>query len=362
MFIKSIRITNFRSFSLLHTELSEGVNIFYGENGTGKTNLLESMFVLCLGRSHRSAPESVMVKDGSAFYRIEGEVAVGGGVQTLAVACEVSGRKKITLDKAPIRIAELYDTFCVVTSGPEDSEIVSGPPSARRSFVDIYLSQFSRKYLTNLSSYQKALLQKNAALRSGIDPSPFNELLVEHGADTIVARAEFLRSVGELAGGYYRKIARGCELELEYRPSVPFEGDASSREEITDAFRERLRERQEQERMVKTSLVGPHRDDIFLAVDSLPARTHGSQGEWRTTAIALKLSVYQLLREKRSMEPILLLDEIFAELDNRRSEGLIDSFEGFGQLCLATAAEPPESLRKGSKNYRISQGKIEEMN
>ena len=146
----TISLTDFRNFSSLKTELHPGVNIFYGRNGSGKTNLLEALFVLCLGRSQRGAPDVLLVRNGCDVYRLEGAVESEGRSQTLAVAYQRHSRKKITIDSVAVRIAELYEQFLVVSAGPEDSAILSGPPSVRRAFVDIYLSQLSGKYLADL--------------------------------------------------------------------------------------------------------------------------------------------------------------------------------------------------------------------
>ncbi len=361
MYVKSINITNFRNLEAVTSELSQGVNIFYGNNGSGKTNLLEAIFVLCLGRSHRSASETVMINRDTDFYRIEGEVVNDGRAQQLAVAYQRGGRKRVMMDRVPIRLSELYDNVCAVSAGPEDSEIIAGSPSVRRTFLDIYLSQFSRTYLDNLTNYHKVLAQKNAALKNEMDPAPFNELLVDFGSAVILARGNFLDSIAEMAVNYYRKISGGSDLAIEYRPSVQIATDSFVLEEIDRLFREKLTQRREQEQIMKSSLVGPHRDEVYFAVNDLPARTHGSQGELRTAAIALKLAVYHLLKRQRKTEPILLLDEIFAELDRHRAEALIDSFEGFGQVCLTTAQQPPDLLRRDSRNFRIDNGNIAEI-
>ena len=357
MFIKSIEITNFRNLNSGSAELSPAINIFYGNNGSGKTNVLEAIFVLCLGRSHRAATEAVMVNRDSEYYRIEGEVQLDGSPQQLAVAYQRGGRKQVSLDRVPIKLSELYENLCAVSAGPEDSDIIAGSPSVRRTFVDIYLSQFSRTYLSDLTNYYKVLSQKNAALKSEIDPDPFNQLLVEYGASIMVARAKFLASLAALTVDYYRKISGGCAIGIEYRPSVAVE-PGSAVEEVRRRFTEKLASRGEQEQILKASVVGPHRDEVYFEINELPARTHGSQGEWRTAAVSLKLAVYHLLKKERGTEPILLLDEIFAELDQQRAQALIEAFEGFGQVCLTTALDPPDSLRQGSRSFRIEDGAI----
>lgn len=361
MYLQSINVSSFRNLSSVAVDLSSGVNIFYGNNGSGKTNLLEAIFVLCLGRSHRSANEAVLVSEGCDFYRIEGQVHSEDRTQEVAVAYQRGGRKKATIDKVPIKLSELYANFAVVAAGPEDSDILSGPPSSRRGFIDVYLSQYSGSYLSRLINYQKTLNQKNAALKKQMDPAPFNELLIQTGAVIMKDRLDYLRHLSERAAGYYGTISNGRRFGVEYKPSVKLSDGACDVNDIASAFRESLEQFSRKEQITETSMVGIHRDDVYFTIDSLPARTHGSQGEWRTAAIALKLAVYHLIKDKRGIHPILLLDEIFAELDNNRSRGLIGAFEDFEQLFITTAAELPEFLQNGSRSYRIADGAIVEI-
>lgn len=359
MRVKSLTATNFRNFTSTELVPGPGVNVLYGDNGSGKTNLLEAIFTLCLGRSQRGAPDSVLLNANADIYRLEGEVERDGDTVTLAVAYQNRGRKKITADTVTIKTSELYERMSLVAAGPEDSEILSGPPSARRLFLDLYLSQLSQTYLADLSDYQKALSQKNAALRREMDPSPFDPLLVAHGVRVMEERQNFLSDVSNRAERFYRDIADSEELRLHYQPKVAIDPKAD-REAITAAFETALANNAERERITQTSLVGPHRDEIEFTICDLPARSHGSQGQWRSAAIALKLAVYEILKQKRNASPILLLDEIFAELDPRRTESLAKKFSETGQLFLTTAVEPPAALRDNTHRFRIVAGDVVE--
>ena len=357
MNLQSLSITDFRNFEKLEINPIDGINIFYGRNGSGKTNLLEAIFTLCLGRSQRSANDSVMVRDNASVYRVVGAVDVDGEKREIAVAYEKRGRKKITLDSLSIRISELFERFAVVAAGPEDSLILSGPPSARRGFVDVYLSQYSKEYLRHIVDYAKILAQKNAALKENIDPGPFNTLMVQEGSAMIRLREKYLTELSERAGSYYHNIAPSQTFQIAYQPSIKYEDSAK----IEEAFDRRLIEVWEREKVMQSSLVGPHRDEIDLAIGDTPARSHGSQGELRSAAISLKLAVYDLLRERRRVKPILLLDEIFAELDPGRVDALAGCFHELGQVFVTTADQPPAVLRENSRNFRIVDGAVEEI-
>ncbi len=346
--------------SSLHADFSEDANILYGDNGSGKTNILEAVFMLCLGRSQRGATDGVMLGHDEDVYRIEGGIMEESRSHTVAVAYQRGTRRRITIDGVASRVAELYDRFCAVSAGPEDSEILSGSPAGRRLFTDIYMSQFSRDYLDSVSDYARTLSQRNAALRQESDTNPFDPLLVQYGSAVIVHRHGFINAVGDLAARYYGEISSGGRLDIRYQPSVGYDLNNADITAVQAAFQERLAETYRHERVIMTTLIGPHRDEVLFDISGSPARSYGSQGELRTAAISLKLAVYRLLKEHRGTAPVLLLDEIFAELDATRSRALIEAFGDFGQLFLTTAAAPPELLRRRGRNFRISRGIVEE--
>ena len=329
-------LNGFRNFTPLEVEFGDRVNILYGDNGSGKTNLIEAIFVLCLGRSHRGVADAIMVQEGRDTYRTEGVIRQNGETSESAVAYQVGGRKKITVDHVPIRVADLYERYSAVSAGPEDTDLLAGGPAGRRTFLDIYLSQFSPQYLSLLVDYNRALAQKNAALRNGSAPEAFGDLLVPIGASITAARARFLERLGPLAVGHYERIASGGRFSLAYKASSAALTEAADVADIREQYTRKMASYAERERIMQVSLVGPHRDDIGFEINGYPARTHASQGELRTAAICLKLGVYQLLTEQREARPLLLLDEIFAELDDKRIAALIEALAGFEQSFLTT--------------------------
>ncbi len=359
MHIESLSITGFRNLSTQQIDFSPRINILFGENGTGKTNILEAFFVLCLGRSQRGAADSVLLHTKKDVYRLEGIVKADNITRKVAVAYQRGGRKKVVIDEVVSRTRELYDHFCVVSAGPEDSDILTGPPSVRRNFLDIYLSQLAQTYMSNLTDYQKSLAQKNAALKAGMDPSPFEPLLISSGALVTSARYSFLESLGVIVGKYHREVSGDELLSVGYYPSIGITENHGSLDDIETAFRIRIEDNFERERVLHNSVVGPHRDEVRFEIGGLPARSHASQGQLRTAAISLKLAIYHLLKEKRRMSPVILLDEIFAELDEPRTQGLIDLFGDFSQLFLTTANEAPASLQDCGCSYRVSDGRVE---
>jgi len=357
MQLTRLKAANFRNFSTIEFVPDARMNILYGPNGSGKTNLLESIFLICLGRSQRGYSDGVLIKNGEETYRVEGQFTDGDSAHEVAVAYSNRSRKQITIDGVKSRLSELYEHFNAVAIGPEDSDILSGPPSSRRLFLDLYISQLSKKYLEELTRYNRIVSQKNAALKDGLEFDSFNELMIDSGAKIMNARGNFLKDLEENCVQYYDRFSGGSKLGIKYLPSA-FDDQEWDEKVVESQFKKKLDEIKEKEQILKTSMTGPHRDEIEFQIDQLPARTHGSQGEWRSTAVALKLAVMKLIREKRRKSPVLLLDEVFAELDNDRTGALIDSFGDFEQLFLTTASRPPKQLLNNARSFEIKNGLI----
>ncbi|MEW5994527.1 MAG: DNA replication and repair protein RecF [Candidatus Zixiibacteriota bacterium] len=359
MQVEQLHITGFRNLPQVTLSPHSGPNIVFGPNGAGKTNLLEALFVLLLGRSQRGSPDAMLVRQGEDIYRVAGQVHDGDTVRQVAVAYRRGERKKITIDRVTTRVSELYEHFSVVSLGPEDIEIVAGSPSARRNFLDTYLSQFSASYLHHLIGYHRALKQKNAALRLEQDAAVFESLLIDHGSHIMQARGQFTDSLREVSDKSYAELASGSKLELAYEPSTksPVSELGGIRHDLATA----MHRRRDEERRQQRALVGPHRDELAIQIRSLPARTHASRGEWRTAAIALKLGVYNMLNRQRRHSPVLLLDEVFAELDRQRAESLIAAFGDFGQLFVTTAGDPPAALQNEGRRFHVDNGVVREV-
>jgi DNA replication and repair protein RecF len=309
----------------------------------------------------------MMVREGDQdFYRLEGIGQSGagdnaGGSVKITCAFQKGGRKKITIDENPVRLSKLYQLFSVVSMAPEDVGFFSGSPSARRRFMDLHLSQASPSYLADLTDYTKALAQKNSFLksRSG-EECPFDPLLVQYGSSIIAARHSFVHFLHALAPGYYDQIAGEAtaaanqRFSFDYKPNVSFD----TKDEIAENFEIKLVESRQKEMILETAVVGPHRDDISFRISGFPARGYGSQGEMRSGAVAVMMAAANFLESRRDEKPILLLDEIFAELDHTRRENLAALFESFEQIFLTTAIEPPEALTNYAMVFKIEDGHV----
>ena len=362
MRIDSLLLTNFRNFKSALIQPGKGVNIFVGDNGSGKTNLLEALFTLCLGRSQRGARDLMMVREnGEDYFRLEGVGECGGVEVRLTCAYEKGGRKKITADNNPVRISRLYELISIISMAPEDVALFTGSPAVRRRFLDLHLSQASPSYLADLTDYNKALAQKNSFLKDHPGGEcPFDPLLIQYGSRIMKARHGFIHFIKALAPGYYDRIIDQIAAPeapiffCEYAPNVPID----AREDITARFEAQLAANRRREEVLETAVVGPHRDDIDFVINKFPARGYGSQGELRSAGVAIMMAAANFLESRREEKPVLLLDEIFAELDHARREHLALLFDGFEQIFLTTAIEPPKALHERAVFFRIRSGEV----
>jgi DNA replication and repair protein RecF len=376
--LNELRIRHFRN--LADQELSlpaEGVAIV-GENAQGKTNLLEAIYYLETFRSFRAARDERLVSFGQGFFRVVGSLvgdAGEGGEGSrrqveVAAAFEAKGkRKKITLDgQEPQRLGDGLGRVGAVIFSPADVALVSDGPGVRRRFLDIVLSLNAPGYLPALQRFRQVLSQRNAALRDGGwsgTVEAWDLGLVESGALVMEERLRWVERWGEKFSSYYRRISGARVGCVQYQPGVKL-GSAGGREEIAGAFREALRESRERERRVGSTVVGPQRDDLLLTVteggEARDLREYGSGGQRRTASLALRLVEAATIREARRQEPIVLMDDVFAELDPGRSERVMALMEEeeSGQVLLTAPKESDVRLRRDAlPRWRIRGGVVE---
>lgn len=375
----SVRLTRvmlrgFRNLGAHDLEIPPEGLALVGDNAQGKSSFLEAIYYLETFRSFRGAADDQLVQFEEKVFRVGGTVEGGGqGGATrreITAAFEREGRrKKVTLDGVePERLGDALGHLAAVIFSPADIELVSAGPSGRRRFLDILLSLNEPGYLGALQEYRQVLVRRNASLRSGQSRavvSAWNDGLVRSGARVLDARLAWVEERREGFAAGYAAISGEGPAGMSYRSSVPLDG-ARARSEIESAFRNALGESDERERRMGVTVVGPHRDDLRLRLDGarsgLDLRAYGSGGQRRTAALALRLVEAGTIRDRRGREPLLLLDDVFAELDAGRSERvleLMDSSE-VGQVLL-TAPKPSDvRLRNGElPRWRIHAGRIE---
>ncbi len=338
-----LRLTGYRNLEDTHLEFPpEGVALV-GANAQGKTNLLEAIHYLEIFRSFRGTRDSRIIRFGEDVFRVEGVV----GDRTVAAAYQRRGQvKKVTVDgEEPARLGDAIGQVAAVLFTPEDVRIVSDGPDERRRFLDILLSLNVPGYLEALQRFRQALSQRNRALREGSGRGAieaWNGALARSGGKVVEIRARWIHEVRPRFSEIFAGISGGEEASLEYRgpaEAPPWE----------EALLEGLLEGFEGDRQMGTTRTGPHRDDfrIHLGAESRDLRHYGSGGQRRTGALVLRILEAETVRRRRERDPILLLDDVFAELDRDRSVALIDLLErtAAGQVILTAPKEADLSFR-----------------
>ncbi len=374
MLLAALSLTGFRSYERLEARWAPEGALLWGENGTGKTNLLEAIHLLAVGRSHRTLNDRELVSVGEDALRARGagESAIEGPVE-VEIGFRAGEPKRAWVNgKEEGRLSSIVGRLGAVMVAPEDLEIPRGAPERRRRFLDQLLCQMRPTHMAALQAYGKALRQRNRALREardggGVSGGYSSELegrgpaavaaawdgpLVEWGARVRAGRASLVARLSVLAADRYREVSgRDEALEVGY----PAGGSA---EELAAAVARAA----PAEARRGTTLVGPHRDDLALALDGKDLRAYGSRGQQRAAAFALRLAAAAIFREERGEAPILLLDDVFAELDPGRADRLAALVAGTAQVfATATHAEDLTARFPGVPLHRVRPGRIEGM-
>jgi DNA replication and repair protein RecF len=360
--LRSLHLSNVRNYAQLDLEPAPGLNVFVGRNAQGKSNLLEAISLLGTGKSFRTSRERDLIREGFEIAAISGEAQVRAG--EVRLGCTITStprgtRKVYTVNGRSVRYAKFLGSLRVVTFVPADLQLVSGPRSLRRGFLNVALAQEQRTYYHELARYQKALAQKSALLRSEQPDADllaiYNQTLVEMGTLLMLAREQLVRVLSVAAARVHAQWTGGDEhLEIVYQPSVPIEVPAA--DALAGAFAARLKELAPQERVRGVSLAGPHRDDIDLRLDGRSLAAYGSQGQQRMAVLALKVAEYSVMHERSGEAPLLLLDDVLSELDPVRAHAFLSGVGDFEQ-AFVTATHLPEGLPP-ARLYSIENARV----
>ncbi|PSQ96648.1 MAG: DNA replication and repair protein RecF [Bacteroidetes bacterium SW_9_63_38] len=335
MILRFLRLRSFRAHAETELELAPSVNLLYGPNGVGKTNVLEAVHYLCLTKSFTASRDRYAVRKEAPYFEVEGTVEeVRQKPMEVRIAYVPGEGKKMFVNGAELdRLADVVGVLPVVIFSPEDADLTAGGPSERRRFVNNILSQARPVYMDDLMKYRRARRQRNEVLKSykkRPDPppseliDPWTEEVVGLGSQVIHRRRQFLTTFHGYLTAAYEKIDAVAERpSIEYDTIADLDPDGTV-EEVEEKFRAELGRKQGQEWDRGTTLAGPQRDELIFRLDDLEVRRYGSQGQHRTFAMALKLAQYFYLNDRSDTTPLLLLDDAFAELDARRTEVFLE--------------------------------------
>ena len=356
--IVEMQLRDYRSYEACAFEPCAGVTVLLGDNGQGKTNVLEAVYLTCTGRSHRTRQDRELIRWGADFADVKIRTERRDGSHEVEIVLPAVGKRRIKVAGQEVsRSGELLGHVTGVLFSPEDLRTVKDGPAERRRFVDIALSQLRPAYYYAMQRYNRALKQRNELLRSAAaNPSllatldSWDEQLAVAGAELMRHRREYIARLSEMAGETHRDLADDREhLKIQYRPSVDG-GEVQSCMEALFAARENDARRM-------TTSVGPHRDDVVLLVDGRDVRAYGSQGQQRTAALSMRLAELSVMRDELEEWPVLMLDDVMSELDPGRRRRLLEHLKGIQTLVTCTDPDDLAGAEAGAI-YRVQNAAI----
>ena len=384
MWIKTLRLENFRNYERLEVELENGLNFFHGPNGSGKTSVLEAVSYLAVARSLKGASDSDAVRWGQQGFGVGADARSGDLPVSIVLRYARGNGKRVTVDGQTLtRLSDIVGTLRVAWFCPEDTWITKGGPAERRRLLDMTLCQLDTGYLRTLADYRRTLRQRNEVLLAWTPDAEadrivdvWSERLIDYGSKVIAARLAFLPRFSAAVARVHEQVAGGDELSLAYKGSIASSSDTAelastvsggshdaAQHELVGPVRERFRAAltrvSEDERRRGFTLLGPHRGDLDVKLGGRALRPFGSQGQHRTAAIALKLGEAAVLDEENH-GVVVLLDDILSELDAKRAEALVECTGQFGQTLMTSTRLLPEGFAGAGRSavFRVEGGEV----
>ncbi|MEH1998085.1 MAG: DNA replication/repair protein RecF [Nostoc sp.] len=346
MYLKTLNLRQFRNYQDQKVEFTAAKTILVGNNAQGKSNLLEAVELLATLRSHRMGRDRDLVQEGEVIAQIHATLERQTGVSDLTLTLRRNGRRSVALNGESIRRQmDFLGVLNAVQFSSLDLELVRGGPEGRRNWLDTLLIQLEPVYAHILQQYNHVLRQRNAFLKRhvetlnatslGSELAVWDAQLATIGTRVIRRRDRAIQRLAPIANAWHSSISGSTEiLQIKYLPNIPLEDNHP--EEVQQAFLAKIQQRAIAEMHQGTTLVGPHRDEIELTINQTPARQYGSQGQQRTLVLALKLAELQLIEEVVKEPPLLLLDDVLAELDLSRQNQLLDAIQDRFQTLITT--------------------------
>ena len=363
MQLNSLKLINFRNYDNLYIDFNKNVNLLVGKNGQGKTNIVESIYMLSFGKSFRTNKDKEIIKFDTESLYVGGSYTKYDTNSLIEVAIG-KNKKGIKVNKIHIqKIQELLGNLNVVIFSPEDLRLVKDGPRERRSFIDKEISQIMPKYYNYLINYNKILSQKNRVLKNrNIDTNlldVYDESLSKYGSYIYIIRRDFIKKISDIANAMHTRLTNGIEdLQIAYKNQMNI-SDEDTVIEVKERFYNKLIESREHDMEVRTTRYGVHKDDLNIFVNKLDVRLYGSQGQQRTASISLKLSEIELIKNEVGENPILILDDVFSELDETRQKLLVDNLQDV-QMFITTAEVAHKSIfnKDNTTIFNIEKGKV----
>lgn len=362
MILSGLELNNFRNYRHQFIEFSEGRNAVLGRNAQGKSNILEAVYFLSHMRSPRAPRMRELVTGGESEASVRGAVIDGGDRVNIKVAFGEKGRTIEVNARRVSGAARARGVLKCVLFAPDDLYLVKGEPARRRGYFDETMEELGPLSATTVQQYRHVLRQRNALLKRWEasvdlrkDLAPWDEALISAGAEVIAGRLKMVAGIGRRLRETYMAVSgEDGDLRVEYRGTLPA-GSAEDARAAGELMRDELARSASEEKRARTTLVGPHRDDLEITLGGRGARTSASQGEQRTIAFCMRVAQMRYLEDETGKEPVLLLDDVLSELDGHRRKNLLHLLDRAGQSIL-TATELPEQVERSLDRLLLVEG------
>lgn len=329
MRIEHLKLVNFRNYANLEINFNDNVNIFIGDNGKGKTNILESIYVLSLTKTNRYGLSDNLIKFDEELAKIEGVIKRDDLIKKQTINLTKNSKQIFINNKEMRRIKDYISNFCVISFTPDDLEIVKGSPNIRRNMLNVDISQLHNNYISYLNEYNQIIKIRNEYLKKmNLDGNSdiryldvVNSKMIEKGMKIYKYRYDFFCQINKLLPKIFKKLTNLDALSIKYETSFDL-GDFEE-DKIIKNYENKLKKNFKLELAQGITLIGPHRDDFFFDLNGLNMKNYGSQGQQRLAVIALKISEIYLFKEEIKEYPVLLLDDIFSEIDTKKRNKII---------------------------------------
>lgn len=367
MILKTLQIKNFRNYDNLDISLSPNTTIIYGDNGQGKTNLLESIYVLAFTKSHRSFIDKNLIKNDKESAVIKGTI-----LTDISYNLEIilnKNKKQVKIDNNSVsKLADYIEKMNIIIFCSDDLELIKGFPSERRKYLNLELSQISPNYYNTINDYNKLLKIRNDYLKQinngeEIDQNYFKILtdyIVEKSVFIYQMRYKYIERLNKICPDIFKEITGKEGFNIKYKSSI--ELTDLSKDFIRKQMQDALNNNLDREIKLKSTLYGPHHDDFEFCLNEENLKNYGSQGQQRIAVLALKLSEIQILKDYKKTSPIILLDDVFSELDNDKKNNLLKFIDNDMQVVITTTDlyNIDQKIIDKAKLIKIKQGKITE--
>jgi DNA replication and repair protein RecF len=365
MFLKNIKLYNFRNYNNIEINLNPKINIFYGNNGQGKTNFLESIYFMAITKSHRSFIDKFIINENKEECSVIGTIFQTNGENKYKIIINNKKKQAFINNEKISSVSEYISKINVIIFYPDDLEIIKGSPNLRRRFLNVEMGQLNSRFIVLLSEYNNILKQRNnilkTSLKNKIDQEYLEILtkfLIDKGSQIIFERNLFLKEIENKAKIIFEKISDKKNLNIKYITSLNL--DNYEIDTIKKEYEMKIFQSKKQEEKLGTTIVGPHKDDFEIFAEFGSLKNFGSQGQQRMGILSLKIAEIEMFYEKTREYPILLLDDVFSELDINKKINLLEYLDKNIQTIITTTEidNIPQSIISGAKIFRVDKEQI----